>query len=328
MPRPQQRQKGSRPGSRSASASGLSPVRRVVRHKPDAASTRKRKSQAVHTLSLLAASLTGATQFAGVQPARAADHISYAWNGTRMAAQRAGTPGGTRVIFIHGTPGSAGAWEAYLADVPQDYEYIAVDRAGFGQSGPTQAVTSLEQHARALAPLLADETHPAIVVGHSLGAPVAAMLGVLFPTRMRALVMVAGAFDPALEKVHVMQSVGNWWGVRHLLPRALRNANHELLALRQELTSLAPRLASLAMPVEIVHGTDDNLTPFQNVPFMEAHMKNAPLSVTVLEGQNHFLPWNAKPEIDMAIARAAQAGAHAAQQDSLSSANFVHESAQ
>lgn len=267
---------------------------------------RKRKNRTLHTVSLIVASISGATQFAGAQPANAADRVSYLWNDIQMAAQRGGAQEGTRVIFIHGTPGSAGAWEDYLADVPAGYEYVAVDRAGFGESGPDDAITSLEEQAKAIAPLL-DEAgkQGAIVVGHSLGGPVATMLGILRPDAVRGLVIVAGSLDPSLEEIHFMQPVGEWWGIRHLLPRMIRNANRELLVLEEELLKLAPRLTELTVPVEIIHGTEDNLTPFQNVPYMEANITNAPLTVTVLEGQNHFLPWNARQHIEDAIERAA-----------------------
>ncbi|GAA6154583.1 hypothetical protein NBRC116588_00560 [Pyruvatibacter sp. HU-CL02332] len=280
---------------------------RVVKSaRPSSADDRKRKSRSVHTLSLIAASLTGATQFAGAQTAETTDLIHYEWNDTRMVAQRAGDPDGTRVIFIHGTPGSAGAWEDYLSDVPDGFEYVAVDRAGFGESGPDDAVTSLADQAEALAPLVDGANRAGVVVvGHSLGGPVATMLGVLRPHSIKALVIVAGSLDPTLEEIHFMQPIGEWWGVRHMLPRMIRNANRELMVLEAELEALAPLLVNLKMPIQVVHGTQDNLTPFQNVSYMEAHFTSAPLTVTVLEGQNHFLPWNSKAEIDAAIDRAA-----------------------
>lgn len=276
---------------------------------PRSVDDRKRKSRSLHTLGLIAASLTGATQFAGAQTAEASDLIQYQWNDTHMVAQRAGDPDGTRVIFIHGTPGSAGAWEDYLAEVPDGFEYVAVDRAGFGESGPDDAVTSLSDQAEALVPLV-DNARQAgvIVVGHSLGGPVATMLGVLRPHGVKALVIVAGSLDPTLEEIHFMQPIGEWWGVRHVLPRMIRNANRELMVLEAELEALAPLMAELKMPIQVVHGTQDNLTPFQNVPYMEAQFTSAPLTVTVLEGQNHFLPWNSKAEIDAAIDRAANSG--------------------
>ncbi len=246
---------------------------------------------------------------AGAQAAEAADLIRYAWNDTEMVAQRAGDARGLRVIFIHGTPGSAGAWDDFLADVPEGLEYVAVDRAGFGKSGPADAVTSLEAQAEAIAPLVDTAATPGvIVVGHSLGGPIATMVGALRPDSVRALVIVAGSLDPSLEEIHFMQPIGEWWGICHILPRTIRNANRELMVLKEELKALAPKMSDLTMPIEIVHGTDDNLTPFENVPYMEANFTSAPLMVTVLEGQNHFLPWNSKAEIEAAIDRAADSG--------------------
>ncbi|WP_428482165.1 alpha/beta fold hydrolase [Pyruvatibacter mobilis] len=276
----------------------------------EALPARRRRPRALHTVGLVAASITGAVQFAGAEATAGASLMTYGWGDITMAAQRSANHSGTtapqRVVFIHGTPGSAGAWEDYLADVPEGFEFIAVDRAGFGDSGPDNAVTSLEDHARAIAPLL--DARGTIVVGHSLGGPVAAMLGILKPDAVQALVIVAGSLDPALEEIHFMQPVGEWWGVRHVLPRMIRNANRELLALEPELQALSARLEELTMPVEIIHGTEDNLTPFANVAYMRATMVNAPLNITVLEGENHFLPWNAKQHIDAAIRRVAAPG--------------------
>jgi len=268
---------------------------------------RKGRHRVVHTVSLIAASLAGAPQFAGAEETSGTAPLIYQWRDISMAAQKSTNPAEAgfpqRVVFIHGTPGSAGAWENYLAEVPDGFEFIAVDRAGFGDSGPDDAVTSLRHHAEAIAPLL--DERGTIVVGHSLGGPVAAMLGILKPDAIRGLIIVAGSLDPSLEEIHFMQPVGEWWGVRHLLPRMIRNANLELMALEAELVTLGQRLSDITVPVEIIHGTEDNLTPFANVAYMKATMVNAPLNVTVLEGQNHFLPWNAKDHIDAAIRRVA-----------------------
>ena len=88
-----------------------------------------------------------------------------------MFAQRAGDPVGRRVIFVHGTPGRSGAWSDYLANVPKGFEFVAIDRAGFGKSGPAGAVTSLKDQARTILPLLVDRGGGwPILVGHSLGA--------------------------------------------------------------------------------------------------------------------------------------------------------------
>jgi pimeloyl-ACP methyl ester carboxylesterase len=220
----------------------------------------------------------------------------------------AGDPKGRKVIFLHGTPGDATGWADYLTSVPSGFRYIAPDRPGFGESGPDGALPSLADQASAIAALLDEaDTGRAILVGHSLGAPIAAQLAVDHPGRIAALVLVAGALDPAQEKIHWAQPIGAWGPVERLLPRAIRNANHELMALKPQLQALEPRLASLRCPVFILHGTKDDLVPYANTGFMKAAMPAAPISLSTLEGRNHFLPWTSRPELEAMIAQAAAA---------------------
>lgn len=220
----------------------------------------------------------------------------------RMFAQRAGDPDGRRVIFVHGTPGSAGAWTDYLANVPKGFEFVAIDRAGFGKSGPAGALTSLQAQARTILPLLVKRAGGwPILVGHSLGGPIIARVAVDFPDKVGGLVIAAGSMDPALERVQMIQYVGEKLGLTYLIPRRMRNANRELIALKKHLVALDPRLASIHCPVAIVHGTVDPLVPFSNVTFMKMRMSDAIVKIYSLEGVNHFLPWNSKPVIDDAI---------------------------
>jgi pimeloyl-ACP methyl ester carboxylesterase len=219
----------------------------------------------------------------------------------------AGDKKGRLVIFIHGTPGDADGWADYLMHVPPGFHYIAVDRPGFGQSGPDDAVVSLPEQARAIAAVIrAEGGGAAIIVGHSLGGPIAAQLAVDDPSLVSALVILAGSLDPAQENVPFIQHVGDTWPISALLPRAMRNANREIIALEPELERLAPRLKSITQPVVLVHGTADDLVPYANVAFMRTHMTGARVfDVTTMPNQNHFLPWNAKQQVLAAIAKAA-----------------------
>ena len=119
---------------------------------------------------------------------------------------------------------------------------------------------------------------------------------------MTGLVLLAASLDPALEAIHPMQRVGAWRLVQPLLPRMLRNANAELMALKPELAALALALPRITAKVVIVHGTQDDLVPVANVPFMQAHLTGARCVKTLLlAGQNHFLPWNAEATVRQAI---------------------------
>lgn len=205
----------------------------------------------------------------------------------------AGDPTGRRVVFVHGTPGDAAGWTGLLKAVPTGLEFVAIDRPGFGDSRPGAAVPSLARQAAALEPLLVTRSgSAAIIVGHSLGAPIAARAAARYPDRVGGLVLVAGALDPALEKLHWAQPIGEWPPVAALLPRRLRNANRELIALEAELDRLAPELPRLRCRVEAIHGTRDELVPFANTDYLRRRLENADLKIVALSGADHFLPWS------------------------------------
>ncbi len=231
----------------------------------------------------------------------------------RVSFLRAGNPGGTRVVLVHGTPGSAKGWADYLISPPEGSEVIALDRPGFGDSGPKEAVPSLAAQAAAVMALLPSDDRPVVLVGHSLGAPIvawaAARLAAEQPNRRLAIVMLAGSMDPAQETTHAMQHVGAWTPVRWALPRVIRNANAELMALKPELEQLSQRLPAVSAKVVIVHGTADDLVPVANVAYMQTHLKEARCVRTILlEGQNHFLPWNSEGAVREALRIALEPG--------------------
>ena len=188
---------------------------------------------------------------------------------------RAGNPAGPRVVLVHGTPGSATAWADYLLDPPPGLELVALDRPGFDRSGPEAAAVSLEAQAAAVVALLPADGRPVVLLGHSLGGTIVARVAAEHPARVTALVLLAASLDPAQEKIHPMQWVGAWAPVRVMLPRVLRNANAELMALKPELEALAPMLSRITAKVLIVHGTKDDLVPVANVAFMQAHLSGS-----------------------------------------------------
>jgi pimeloyl-ACP methyl ester carboxylesterase len=244
-------------------------------------------------------------------PGSATEHLRRylsidAQPGTGISVLWAGECLGPRLILVHGTPGSAVGWADYLLQPPAGLEVLALDRPGFGDSGPDDAVTSLAGQAAAVMALLPADGRPVVLLGHSLGGPIVARLATdldaVQPGRITALVLLAASLDPALETIHPMQHVGAWAPLRRLLPRALRNANHELMALKPELEDLAARLPLIRTKVVIVHGTGDELVPVANVAFMQARLSGARcLKTMLLDGRNHFLPWNSEEAVRAAI---------------------------
>lgn len=200
----------------------------------------------------------------------------------------AGEPTGRRVVYVHGTPGSAAMWGAYLTERPAGTEAVALDRPGFGMSEPRGAVSSLEAQARAIEPLLVerDGAWP-VLVGHSLGVPVALRVACEHPDRVGGLLLLAGNADPELEELQWYNHLGRLAGP--FLSRSWRNSNHELLPHRDELRAMEPLLPRITCPVVLLHGTEDELVPFENAAFLETALVGAErVELVRLEGDDHF----------------------------------------
>jgi pimeloyl-ACP methyl ester carboxylesterase len=204
----------------------------------------------------------------------------------------AGRPGGQRIIFVHGSPGTAEEWAAFLSDVPEGRYALAVDRPGFGDSGE-EPVVDLRTQAKAVEPLLATTGGDGVVVvGYSYGGAVALQLAVDYPDRIAGLLLIASAADPTREEVHPLQELAALEFFEALLPRELANANAELLALRPELEELAGHLAQIEVPVTVVQGLSDTLVPPENAAYIREMLSSVgTMRVIFVEEADHFLPW-------------------------------------
>ena len=202
----------------------------------------------------------------------------------------AGDPAGRRVVFIHGTPGDATDWAPFLGRAPAGQHRLAVDRPGFGQSGPGGPVVALPDQARAIAGLIAIGGAPAVLVGSSYGGPVALQLAAEHPELVAGVLLVGAAADPERERVEPVQHLAAWRGIARLLPRSLAHANAELLALARELADLAPRLGRIRAPVTILQGLADTLVPPENAGYLASRIGVAARRrVVLVERAGHFL---------------------------------------
>lgn len=221
-----------------------------------------------------------------------------------LAYLRSQTAAPQRVIYVHGTPGDASGWLNYVRNPVEGTESYAVDRPGFGMTLPMRAVTGLDAQAASLLPLLdVPEGAPKpILLGHSLGGPVVAAVAANYPDRISGIVVAAGSLDPDLEEVLWVQYLGLVPPFSWLISYTADHANKELVALEGELKALKAKLDRITVPVVIVHGTDDDLVPYDNVPFMQSEFVNAArVGLITLDGQNHFLPWNSEAELRAAV---------------------------
>lgn len=208
----------------------------------------------------------------------------------RLGYVAAGDPEGRRVLFVHGTPGEATDWSGFLREVPAGQYRIAVDRPGFGESGPGAPVVALSDQARAISALLASDDRPAVVVGSSYGGPVALSLAAQYPQQVAGVILVGAAADPAREQIHPLQRFASARLVERLMPEPLRHSNAELFALRRELEFLGTHLHNIRARVTILQGMRDTLVPAENAHYLADKLIGAMRKrVVFIRDVGHFL---------------------------------------
>ncbi len=217
---------------------------------------------------------------------------------TTLSYVQAGDAAGRRILFIHGSPGHAGIWEPQFADIPAGRDYVAVDRPGYGFSRPRLPRPALTDQAKALAPLITQgEARKVVLVGYSMGGPVALRTAIDYPDRVAGLVLASSNIDPDLEPYRWYNELATWWIFKPFIKRRWRNSNREILRQRQELEDMVPLLDTIAVPVAVIHTRDDRLVPVENVDFMQRRMTRANfVRITLIGEGGHRTPIT-RPEL-------------------------------
>ncbi len=226
------------------------------------------------------------------------------FQGDRIHYVSAGRHGAPAVLFIHGSPGTWEAWRGYLRDeaLRERAYLIAPDRLGFGGSERGHAVASMAEQAAAMAAVLeAERTGPAVVVGHSLGGPVAARLAVDRPDLVAGLVLVAPSIDPDVEHHRWFNVAGSMSVVQWFLPVDWITSNREIWPLRKQLLALEPGLARVRVPVVVIQGDQDKLVSPKNADYAEQAFTTARLDVRRIPGATHFVVWRDPQVVRSAI---------------------------
>jgi len=113
--------------------------------------------------------------------------------GGEVAVYRGGNESGPAVVLIHGIGGDAKtAWAALVPALSKDYQLIALDLPGFGESTAGNHHYSPDKYAQVLDHLIArfvDE--PVILIGHSLGGAVALRYAGRYPDRVSRLHLIS-----------------------------------------------------------------------------------------------------------------------------------------
>jgi pimeloyl-ACP methyl ester carboxylesterase len=108
--------------------------------------------------------------------------------------------GKNALVFIHGWTCNADFWRESVGEFPE-YRVIAVDLPGHGRSDKPKTNYSMEYFAKAVEAVIKDaKVKKAVLVGHSMGTPVAREFYRLHPKKTLGIVIVDGGLRPFVTK--------------------------------------------------------------------------------------------------------------------------------
>jgi len=230
---------------------------------------------------------------------------------TGLAALDLGSRDAPVVLLLHGSPGN-GVQLRRLAErlASAGRRVLVPDLPGFGASRPWRGGVSIVDHAEELAAWLEElGVARAHVVGFSMGGGVGLELWARHPQTVRSLVLLASIGVQELElfgradlnhAVHGLQlglfQLLRWlaphFGGRYGDPFSL---GYPLNFFETDQRPLRGILERFEPPLCVLHGEQDFLVPLAAA--LE-HARVVPQSeLTVLRGENHFLPWTATDEV-------------------------------
>ena len=223
--------------------------------------------------------------------------------GVYWHVQRLGLPAGQGplALLLHGTGASTHSWRDLAPLLAPHFTVLMIDLPGHAFSSmPGAAQMSLPGMARAIAALLlALGVAPALVVGHSAGAAIAAQLALAGQVKPRAIVSLNGAwlplggvagrlFSPVAKLMALNPLVPRFFSWRaqdaaavsrlidgtgsqidaqgmRQYARLVANPGHVAGALAMmanwDLAALQPRLPNLTVPTLLVTGAGDRTLP-------------------------------------------------------------------
>jgi pimeloyl-ACP methyl ester carboxylesterase len=145
------------------------------------------------------------------QDARGASHFAKLDN-ARIHYVNYGK-GDKALVLIHGWTQNIDAWRDQINDFARRNRVIAIDLPGHGESDKPQVTYSMDLFARAVEAVMRDaNVKRAVLVGHSMGTPVARQFYRKYPDKTLAIVIVDGSLRPFGNKAMLDQMIAGFRG--------------------------------------------------------------------------------------------------------------------
>lgn len=198
------------------------------------------------------------------------------------------------VIFTHGAPGAANNFFQFLEDTSllKHARLISIDRLGYSPEDQGNAEVSIQRQSEAIAKVLSHYVFPYVIaVGHSYGGPITSCFVLDHPEKVKAAILLAPALDPEHEKDFAIVKFTEWKATRWAVPAFFMVAAAEKKAHESELRKMLPKWPSVQTPFIHVHGTDDDIVPYDNIDFSKKVIPDSLLRIVTIDRGSHMTPW-------------------------------------
>src|SRR6185295_14483737 len=166
---------------------------------------------------------------------------------------------------------------------------VALDRPGYGKSGEGKPVTSIKEQAEMIKPLfdLNRSKHPAVLVAHSYGGPIAVQIAMDYPETVKAMILLAPQIDPDNEKQFAINKLANLKVIQWMMPKMWYTAYWEKRTHVDELKKMHNEWNKISTPTVYMFGDKDGIVPPANAQYAKRMVTNAPMEMIEFPNENH-----------------------------------------
>ncbi len=222
---------------------------------------------------------------------------------------------GPSLLLLHGVGLNADAWAAQVETLSADYQLIAIDMPGHGESDRLQHADNLANYSDCIVEVINALDSPVFLVGHSMGALIALDIAIRYPQKLAKLVAMNAIFQRSEAALRAVQqrarelsginnpdptnTLQRWFADKQDLPAALacrrwletvdpEGYRQAYQVFANERGPLAERLGRLSVPALFLTGAEEpNSTPEMSRAMAELTPNG---QAVVIEGAAHMMP--------------------------------------
>lgn len=238
----------------------------------------------------------------------------------RVFYQMTGSLSGARgsLLFLHGAGGSSKKWKKLLDAGVEGWNMVALDLPGHGESSgdPLEEISAYTDTIKEFWDV-STLPRPFVIAGHSMGASISLLTALNYPSVVDGLVLIgAGARMPVNKQMLEQLAQGTFdtgflkisYGpdtpaqlIQSELEEVAKVPQHNLFIDFRACDNfdVSEQLGSLNIPVLILAGDKDKMTPLRNSQFLNQNIVNSVLKV--IPGSGHYLMLEKPQETRLAV---------------------------